>query len=69
MRESWFLRQLQHPNIAHLLHQYMSPNSVPSERDPRDQTCYFIQVLLSVCVLALLSVTVSECRTTVVKRC
>jgi hypothetical protein len=21
MRESWFLRQLRHPNIAHLLHQ------------------------------------------------
>jgi serine/threonine protein kinase len=43
MRESWFLRQLQHPNIARLLHQYVSPNSVPSEVDPRDPTIYFIQ--------------------------
>lgn len=43
MRESWFLRQLHHPNIAHLLHQYVSPNSVPSETDPRDPTIYFIQ--------------------------
>ena len=25
MRESWFLRQLQHPNIARLLHQYHTP--------------------------------------------
>jgi serine/threonine protein kinase len=43
MRESWFLRQLQHPNIARLLHQYVSPNSVPSKADPRDPTVYFIQ--------------------------
>jgi serine/threonine protein kinase len=43
MRESWFLRQLHHPNIAHLLHQYVSPNSVPSKTDPRDPTIYFIQ--------------------------
>ncbi len=43
MRESWFLRQLQHPNIARLLHQYVSPNSVPSKIDPRDPTIYFIQ--------------------------
>jgi serine/threonine protein kinase len=43
MRESWFLRQLRHPNIAHLLHQYVSPNSVPSKTDPRDPTVYFIQ--------------------------
>ncbi len=43
MRESWFLRQLQHPNIARLLHQYVSPNSAPSKDDPRDPTIYFIQ--------------------------
>ena len=43
MRESWFLEQLNHPNIAHLLHKYVSPNSAPSKDDPRDPTFYFIQ--------------------------
>jgi serine/threonine protein kinase len=40
MRESWFLQQLKHPNIASLLHQYMSPNSAPDDRNP---TSYLIQ--------------------------
>jgi serine/threonine protein kinase len=40
MRESWFLQQLQHPNIACLLHQYMSPNSAPNDKNP---TIYFVQ--------------------------
>jgi serine/threonine protein kinase len=40
MRESWFLRQLKHPNIAQLLHQYVSPNSAPNDRHP---TFYFVQ--------------------------
>jgi serine/threonine protein kinase len=40
MRESWFLQQLCHRNIACLLHQYMSPNSAPNDRNP---TAYFIQ--------------------------
>lgn len=40
MRESWFLQQLHHPHIAHLLHQYMSPNSAPNDRNP---TYYFVQ--------------------------
>jgi serine/threonine protein kinase len=40
MRESWFLRQLHHPNIAQLLHQYTSPNSAPNDKNP---TLYFVQ--------------------------
>jgi serine/threonine protein kinase len=40
MRESWFLQQLQHRNIACLLHQYMSPNSAPDDRNP---TSYLVQ--------------------------
>ena len=40
MRESWFLQQLRHPHIAHLLHQYMSPNSAPNDTNP---TYYFVQ--------------------------
>lgn len=40
MREAWFLQQLKHPNIASLLHQYMSPNSAPDDRNP---TSYLVQ--------------------------
>jgi serine/threonine protein kinase len=40
MRESWFLQQLQHRNIACLLHQYMSPNSAPDDTNP---TIYLVQ--------------------------
>jgi serine/threonine protein kinase len=40
MRESWFLQQLQHRNIACLLYQYMSPNSAPNDRNP---SMYLVQ--------------------------